>query len=202
MKKNIKACLEQHLVDKIKNPNVVPASAWLASAEQHHKSAQLIINHDAAGALQMAWSAMHDIAKAAAASAGLRLEAETHGKIADFLACVHGRPRGQGSRADPASAGWPQPEQLRRSQSRQQPDRRSRHKPRGEDDQDRDREPATAAQGGSGPRRIAVVLIPRRMAIPLAIHSARGPFRTTDAAGPVTPANREAPRALPLLNDR
>lgn len=85
---NIKACLEQHLVDKLKKPNVVPASAWLASAEQHHRSAVLIINHDAAGALQMAWSAMHDIAKAAAASAGLRLEAETHGKIADFLACA------------------------------------------------------------------------------------------------------------------
>lgn len=88
MKKSIKACLEEHLVDKLKKPNVVPASAWLESAEQHHKSAQLIINHDPAGALQMAWSAMHDIAKAAAASAGLRLEAETHGKIADFLACA------------------------------------------------------------------------------------------------------------------
>lgn len=88
MKESIKACLEQHLVDKLKQPNAVPASDWLASAEKHLKSAQLIINHDPAGALQMAWSAMHDIAKAAAASVGLRLEAETHGKIADFLACA------------------------------------------------------------------------------------------------------------------
>jgi hypothetical protein len=56
LKTNVKACLEQHLVDKLKKPNVVPASAWLTSAEQHHKSAQLIINHDPAGALQMAVS--------------------------------------------------------------------------------------------------------------------------------------------------
>lgn len=89
MKKIIKPCLEQHLVDKLKAPNVVPASAWLASAEQHHTSAQLIINHDPAGALQMAWSAMHDIAKGAAAATGLRLEAETHGKVADFLICAY-----------------------------------------------------------------------------------------------------------------
>ena len=51
MKRNIKPCLEHHLVGKLKQPNVVPASAWLASAEQHHESAQLIINHDPAGAL-------------------------------------------------------------------------------------------------------------------------------------------------------
>lgn len=86
--KSIEACLEEHLVDKLKRPNVVPASAWLASAEKHLKSAQVIINDDPAGALQMAWSAMHDIAKAAAAWAGFRLEAETHSKTVDFLACV------------------------------------------------------------------------------------------------------------------
>ena len=37
----------------------------------------------------MAWSAMHDIAKGAAAASGLRLDGETHGKIADFLACTY-----------------------------------------------------------------------------------------------------------------
>lgn len=88
MKENVKACLEQHLVDKLKKPNVIPAADWLASAAKHLKSAQVIINDDPAGALQMAWSTMHDIAKAAAASAGFRLEAETHGKIVDFLACA------------------------------------------------------------------------------------------------------------------
>lgn len=88
MNESIKACLEKHLVDKVKAPNVVPATAWLASAEKHSESAKLIINLDPAGALQMAWSAMHDIAKAAAAAAGLRLEAETHGKVADFLVCA------------------------------------------------------------------------------------------------------------------
>ncbi len=88
MKDRVRACLEEFLIDKMKAPNVVPAAVWLASAEQHHKSAQLIINHDPAGALQMAWSAMHDIAKAAAAAVGFRLEKETHGAVVGFLACA------------------------------------------------------------------------------------------------------------------
>lgn len=81
-------CLQTHLADKAKTPNVVPAAAWLESAARHHRSATKIINDDPSGALQLAWSAMHDIAKAAAAAEGHRLENETHGKIADFLICV------------------------------------------------------------------------------------------------------------------
>ncbi|MFA5565495.1 MAG: hypothetical protein WC184_07565 [Acidimicrobiia bacterium] len=88
MKDQTASCLQQHLLDKLKAPNVVPASAWVASAHRHHQSAALIINHDPAGALQMIWSAMHDLAKACSASLGQRLEGETHGKVADFLTCI------------------------------------------------------------------------------------------------------------------
>ena len=38
----------------------------------------------------MAWSAMHDIAKGIAAAHGFRLQDETHGKVADFVACAYG----------------------------------------------------------------------------------------------------------------
>lgn len=89
MKKALKPCIERHLADKVKAPNVVPATDWFDSALRHQKSATLIINDDPAGALQLAWSAMHDLAKGAAAAAGLRLDAETHGKVTDFLACVY-----------------------------------------------------------------------------------------------------------------
>jgi hypothetical protein len=80
-------CLNEHLVDKLKTPNVVPPEAWFESAAKHHASSALIVNDDPAGAVQLAWSAMHDIAKGAAASAGYRLEGETHVKVAAFLAC-------------------------------------------------------------------------------------------------------------------
>jgi hypothetical protein len=89
MRQTARPCLDQHLADKLKRPNVVPAADWFKSAERHFASAQLIINGDPAGALQMAWSAMHDIAKGAAAASGLRLDDETHGKVADFLACAY-----------------------------------------------------------------------------------------------------------------
>src|SRR5688500_5388060 len=89
MRRTAPPCLAQHLADKLKSPNVVPAAEWFNSAERHQKSAQVIINDDPAGALQLAWSAMHDLAKGAAAASGLRLDGETHGKVADFLACAY-----------------------------------------------------------------------------------------------------------------
>jgi len=88
MRQTAQTCLDQHLADKVKTPNVVPAADWFESAERHQRSATSIINDDPAGALQMAWSAMHDIAKGAAAALGFRLDGETHGKVADFLACA------------------------------------------------------------------------------------------------------------------
>jgi len=89
MRQTAQTCLNQHLADKLKTPNVVAATDWFASAERHQRSATSIINDDPAGALQMAWSAMHDIAKGAAAALGFRLDGETHGKVADFLACAY-----------------------------------------------------------------------------------------------------------------
>lgn len=90
MTRAIQGCLEQHLVDKAKTgvQGVVPTTAWLGSADKHIESATTIINSDPVGSLALSWMAMHNIAKAAAASIGFELVDETHGKIADFLACV------------------------------------------------------------------------------------------------------------------
>lgn len=80
MRQTAQACLDLHLADKLKTPNVVPAADWFESAERHHRSATSIINDDPAGALQMAWSAMHDIAKGTATAFGFRLK--TGGRVA------------------------------------------------------------------------------------------------------------------------
>jgi hypothetical protein len=87
---SITPCLNQHLIDKAKTGNVVPASAWLDSAKANFKSASSLLNDHPAGAVQLAWSAMHDLAKSLAAEAGYRLDDETHGKVADFLICSYG----------------------------------------------------------------------------------------------------------------
>jgi hypothetical protein len=89
MKETIKKCLEQHLVDKAKTRgSIVPAEVWLDSTDKHIASAKTIINSDPVGSLVLSWLAMHNIAKAAAASIGAELVEETHGKVADFLACI------------------------------------------------------------------------------------------------------------------
>lgn len=91
MKTIIKTCLEQHLVEKARAQAViVPSSAWLDSADKHIASAKAIINSDPVGSLTLSWLAMHNLAKAAAASIGFELSDETHGKVADFLACIFG----------------------------------------------------------------------------------------------------------------
>jgi hypothetical protein len=89
MKATIRKCLEQHLVEKAKTGrSIVPAPVWLESADKHIASAKTIINSDPVGSLVLSWLAMHNIAKAAAASVGFELVDETHGKVADFLACI------------------------------------------------------------------------------------------------------------------
>lgn len=40
MRQIAQACLDQHLADKLKRPNVVPAIDWFESARRHHRSAQ------------------------------------------------------------------------------------------------------------------------------------------------------------------
>ena len=89
MADTIKVCLEQHLIEKARATiAIVPSSDWLDAADKHISSAALIINSDPVGSLSLSWLAMHNIAKAAAASIGYELIDETHGKVADFLGCV------------------------------------------------------------------------------------------------------------------
>lgn len=89
MADTVKACLEQHLVEKARAARtIVPMADWLDAADKHIASAQSIINSDPVGSLSLSWLAMHNIAKAAAASIGYELVDESHGKVADFLGCV------------------------------------------------------------------------------------------------------------------
>jgi hypothetical protein len=88
MKTNIKPCLEQHLPEKAKAGNAVPAEAWFAAAEAHLLSAGMISDVDPSGAFILGWASMHKTAKGIAAIGGCRLEGETHGKVVDFICCV------------------------------------------------------------------------------------------------------------------
>lgn len=88
MKKNITACLEQHLPEKAKPGSAVPPAAWFDAAAAHLASAQAIIATDPSGAFMLGWESMHKTAKGVAGVGGARLEGETHGKIVDFLCCV------------------------------------------------------------------------------------------------------------------
>jgi hypothetical protein len=88
LKKNIVPCAAKHLPEKAKKGNTIPDTAWFEAAEKHLVSARTIFAHDPAGAHMLGWTAMHKIAKGIAATGGLRLENETHGKVVDFLTCV------------------------------------------------------------------------------------------------------------------
>jgi hypothetical protein len=88
LKSNVIPCAEAHLPEYAKRGNAVPASAWLEAAARHLASARAILDDDPAGAHTLAWTAMHKIAKGIAASGGLRIENETHAKMAAFLICV------------------------------------------------------------------------------------------------------------------
>lgn len=88
MKANIKPCIEQHLVEKAKGGNTVPADDWFDTADAHLTSVAAIINSDPNGAIILTWDAMHKTGKGLAATGGYRLQEETHGKVVDFLICV------------------------------------------------------------------------------------------------------------------
>ena len=63
--------MERHLIEKARATGaIVPAAEWLEAADRHLASARSIINDDPVGSLALSWLAMHNIAKAAAASIG------------------------------------------------------------------------------------------------------------------------------------
>lgn len=83
----IRGCRDRHLAGKVRPDQRGFARAWCDAAEANFTSARSLLNSDANGALILTWAGMHKIAKALVGLGNHRLEGETHGKVADFLAC-------------------------------------------------------------------------------------------------------------------
>ena len=79
----IRACKDQHLVDKSSPDTSARAGEWFAAAKQNFASARSIVKSDENGAQILVWSSMQKLAKTLVALCGCRLDDETHGKIAD-----------------------------------------------------------------------------------------------------------------------